>query len=241
MNIIKVSQQDLKIPIEITLDHDCVNQLIIAEVYSSAGILLGDVTAIKPITGNPFPEGLAVGGLKGTKVTVRCNFKFIESGGEYSIVFRTNGTGVVSKSILFVFNKSAVYIDEKGKCKPVIPKFGLVTNGDGTKFLADDGTYKSISGSFITKEISFIWTEDMGYVFAIDDFNAMHEFKIGGISYPQDLGFFDTDQNLIVVNTDFVEFKVGDIVTIQYYPAEQTEGDDDNDNIFQDEFQEEFE
>jgi hypothetical protein len=229
MKVIKVSQNDRNIPISIILAYDCVNELILAEVYNSNGILAGNVNAILPNEFDSLPEGIALGAIAGTTLEVRCNFSSIEAGKEYTLVFRTQNTGVLSKSPLLVANKSGIYLPDN--CNTDVTK-GFVTNGAGDKFLSNDGTYKHVTGSE-TKAFSYIWAEGDDYDFFISDFGSIHEFKINGISYPEILGFYTVLLKNIIIDTDEVELMDGDVITIDYYPINEEPAPDDeifNDN-----------
>lgn len=243
--LVSFSQNDLNVPILVTLAYDCENEIIIAEVYSSQGILMGNVNAILPMEGDPFPTGIALGGAEGTEVSVRCNFKNIEQGDKYSLVFRTQGTGVVAKFPLLIYNKSGIYLPSE--CSKDSPESSFVTNGDGNKFLANDGTYKYVSGTK-TKQKTIYWTQAMQdsfineeslYAFFIPDIDSVHEVKISGTSIPDQYEFWDLLFQTITFDATKIEFVVGDRITIDYYPI-FVEDPEPGEGVFQDEFYDEF-
>jgi hypothetical protein len=236
MKIYRVSQNDRKIPIDIVLAYTCTNEVILAEVWNKEGILVGNVNAILPTEFNDLPDGIAIGGTAGQVRTVFCNFTAIPVGTEYSLVFRTQNTGVLTKGPLFVTNKGGIYTPDDCK-KTATASGGVITTGIGDKFLSDDGTYKYISGGR-TKSKLFVWNTGDSYNFLIDDFEALHEFKINGISYDIATEFFSVLLKTVTVDIAEVELVDGDIVVIDYYPIPaQPVGDG---GVFNDNYDEEF-
>lgn len=208
MIVTKVSQNDISIPITIKLAFDCVGELILAEVYSSSGVLVGNVNAILPTILDPTPAGLVLGGLKGTFVTVKCNFALIAAGDQYTLVFRTTFTGAVTTNILIVFNKSGIYLPDDVCSSP-----GSATTSSSST------TTPAVGGSAKTKQLTIVWQTAMGYSFPIADLDTVHEFKIFGISYPEALNYYEVDTQTIVIDPTKLTLEVNDVLTFDYYPT----------------------
>ncbi|MEC7753773.1 MAG: hypothetical protein VYB44_07070 [Bacteroidota bacterium] len=165
MGSIKGYIQDVNVPATFTLERDCVDEIIYIDVYiiGTGKLANSPINVILPTIAVPNPPGLVKGATKGTKVSVPVNYSLIGApGGNYSFVARTVETGVVFSSSLLILAEDG-FTAEGYQGNTIDPSVGTIlkTDGDGTKFLNDQGQYVEVNAVAISDED--FWVNNESY------------------------------------------------------------------------------
>lgn len=165
MGSIKGYIQDVNVPATFTLERDCIDEIIYIDVYiiGTGKLANSPINVILPTLETPNPAGLVKGSTKGARITVPVNYSLIGvPGGNYSFVARTVETGVVFSSALLILAEDG-YTAEGYGGNTIDPSVGTVlkTDGDGTKFLNDQGQYVEVNAVAVSDDD--FWVDDESY------------------------------------------------------------------------------
>jgi hypothetical protein len=219
------SQHDRSVPISIKLEHDCHSEYIYAEVYDKYGGFVGNVNAILPTLDNIFPENVAIGNAKGTELNVYCDFRLIDPGEGYGLVFKANGVGVVASYVLAIYRKNNYNLP--GKC-----------DGD-EKVVYRTRTVSSYSDKSIF-QITYVWSTGDPYMFVLpDETGQMHQMKIGGLDYNNTFYQYTPGDLTLTIDPLKIVLQNGDRITLYYYKGE-VEEDVITEGVFDETFDETF-